>query len=210
MKTISVIAKTVNWLVVVFFAVMSLLWFVNIIDLGMLSNWAGDLNKEGDTYRILLVLGTIYLILLNITYLIGRWVTRNYASSVKVSSQAGSFSIAISAIENSLRRAVRKLPEINDAHIRVYKVRKPENKPIQIFTTFSVWEGTNVTEVTDKIRTAINIRFNEIIEVKEPPVFTIILSNIVERDHRRSSDGKKKDRELMESEMFHGPEYPID
>ena len=209
MKTISVIAKTVNWLVVVFFAVMSLLWFVNIIDLGMLSNWASDLNKEGDTYRILLVLGTIYLILLNITYLIGRWVTRNYASSVKVSSPAGSFSIAISAIENSLRRAVRKLPEINDAHIRVYKVRKPENKPIQIFTTFSVWEGTNVTEVTDKIRTAINIRFNEIIEVKEPPVFTIILSNIVERDHRKT-DSRKKDRELMESEMFHGPEYPID
>ncbi|HLD35809.1 MAG TPA: hypothetical protein VJC37_03735 [Planctomycetota bacterium] len=210
MKIISAITKSINWLVVVFFTVMSLLWFVNLIDLGMLSNWASDLNKEGDTYRILLVLGAIYLILLNITYLIGRWVTRNYASSVKVSSPAGSFSIAISAIENSLRRAVRKLPEINDAHIRVYKVKKPENKPIQIFTTFSVWEGTNVTEVTDKIRTAINIRFNEIIEVKEPPVFTIILSNIVERDHRRSSDNKKKDRELMESEMFHGPEYPID
>jgi len=63
--------------------------------------------------------------------------------------------------------------------------------------------------VTDKIRTAITIRFNEIIEVKEPPVFTIILSNIVERDHRKT-DSRKKDRELMESEMFHGPEYPID
>ena len=209
MKAISAIMKTVNWLVVMFFATISLLWLGNIIDLGMIGKWARDLNDSGDTYRWLLAIGAFYLVLFNLLYLIGRWVTRNYASSVKVSSQAGSFSIAISAIENSLRRAVRKLPEINDAHIRVYKVRKPENKPIQIFTTFSVWEGTNVTEVTDKIRTAITIRFNEIIEVKEPPVFTIILSNIVERDHRKT-DSRKKDRELMESEMFHGPEYPID
>ena len=210
MKTISAIMKSVNWLVAIFFTVLSILWVGNVIDLGMIGGWATDLNNSGPTYRILLAIGTFYLILFNLLYLIGRWVTRNYASSVKVSSQAGSFSIAISAIENSLRRAVRKLPEINDAHIRVYKVRKPENKPIQIFTTFSVWEGTNVTEVTDKIRTAITIRFNEIIEVKEPPVFTIVLSNIVEREHRRSSDSKKKDKELMESEMFHGPEYPID
>ncbi|MEW6026367.1 MAG: hypothetical protein AB1599_03610 [Planctomycetota bacterium] len=209
MKTISAIMKTVNWLVAVFFTLVALLWVSDIIDLGMIGQWATDLNSSGDTYRWLLAIGTTYVILGNLAYLLGRWVTRNYASSVKVSSQAGSFSIAISAIENSLRRAVRKLAEVNDAHVRVYKVKKPENKPIQIFTTFSVWEGTNVTEVTDKIRTAITIRFNEIIEVKEPPVFTIILSNIVEREHRKA-DTKKKDHELMESEMFHGPEYPID
>lgn len=207
MKTISAIMKTANWIVAVFFAVMSILWFADKIDLGMLAGWAEDLNTAGPTYRILLAIGAFYLILLNLSYLLGRWITRNYVSSVKVNTQAGYFSIAISAIENSLRRAVRKLPEINDAHIRVYKVRKPENKPIQIYTTFSVWEGTNVTEVTDKIRTTINIRFNEIIEVKEPPVFTIVLSNIVEREHRKPD---KKDKELVESRMFHGPEYPID
>lgn len=209
MKAISAIMKTVNWLVAIFFSVVSLLWIGNIIDLGMISNWATEINASGDTYRWLLAIGAFYLVLFNILYLIGRWIARNYTSSVQVSSQSGSFSIAISAIENSLRRALRKLPEINDAHVRVYKLRKPENKPIQIFTTFSVWEGSNVTEVTDKIRTTITIRFNEIIEVKEPPVFTIILSNIVERDYRKA-DAKKKDRELMGSEMFHGPEYPID
>jgi len=117
MKAISAIMKTVNWLVVMFFATISLLWLGNIIDLGMIGKWARDLNDSGDTYRWLLAIGAFYLVLFNLLYLIGRWVTRNYASSVKVSSQAGSFSIAISAIENSLRRAVRKLPEINDAHI---------------------------------------------------------------------------------------------
>ncbi|MDI6733054.1 MAG: hypothetical protein QME51_02655 [Planctomycetota bacterium] len=209
MKAISAIMKTVNWIVVVSFAVILLLWFGDVIDLGMIGMWATDLNESGPTYRILFAIGAFYLVLFNLLYLIGRWVTRNYVSSVKVNSQAGSFSIAISAIENSLRRAVKNLPEIHDAHIRVYKVRKPENKPIQIYNTFSVWEGSNVTEVTDKIRTAISIRFNEIIEVKEPPVFTIILTNIVEKE-RHKSEPKKKDKEFAESAMFHGPEYPID
>lgn len=200
--------KTTNWIVTVFVAVMALLWFADTIDLNIVSAWATKVNEGGPTYRILLAIGGFYLILFNLLYLLGRWFTRNYASSVKVTSPSGSFSIAISAIENSLRRAVKKLPEIHDAHIRVYKDRKNEAKPIQIYATFSVWEGVNVTEVTDKIRSAITIRFSEIIEVKEAPTFTIILSNIVERD--RKSDSKKKDKDLNDTKMFFGPEYPIE
>lgn len=203
--------KTLNWIVAVFSAVMALLWFGHIISLKTVGDWAAQVNAGGPTYRILLAIAGFYLILFNMLYLLGRWFTRNYASSVKVTSPAGSFSIAISAIENSLRRAVQKLPEIHDAHVRVYKDRKNETKPIQIYTTFSVWEGVNVTEVTDKIRTAITIRFSEIVEVKEAPTFTIILSNIVERDQRRG-DGKKKDKDkdLNDTKLFYGPEYPID
>jgi hypothetical protein len=208
MKTISAIMKTVNWLITVFFASISLLWFADMIDLGMVASFARDLNENTMTYRALLAIGAFYLILFNLLYLLGRWFTRHYASSVQVTTTGGSFSIAISAIENSLRRAVKKLPEIHDAHIRVYKDRKNEVKPIQIYTTFSVWEGVNVTEVTEKIRTAITIRFSEIIEVKEPPIFSIILSNIVERE--RKSESKKRDKEYIESQIFHGPEYPID
>lgn len=209
MKTISAIMKTVNWIVAIFFAVISFLWFFDAIDLGMIARWAGDVNQDGPTYRYLLAIGAFYVLLFNLLYSLGRWFTRNYASSVNVNSQSGSFSIAISAIENSLRRSVKKLPEIHDAHIRVYKDKRNLTKPIQIYTTFSVWEGVNVTEVTDKIRSAITMRFNEIIEVKEPPVFTIILSNIVEREHRKV-DLKKKDKDFIDSKMFYGPEYPID
>jgi len=209
MKTISAIMKTVNWIVAIFFAVISLLCFSDWIDLGMITSWARDVNQAQPTYRYLLAIGAFYVILFNLAYSLGRWFTRNYASSVNVNSQGGSFSIAISAIENSLRRSVQKLPEIHDAHIRVYKDKRNLTKPIQIYTTFSVWEGVNVTEVTDKIRSAITMRFNEIIEVKEPPVFTIILSNIVEREHRKV-DLKKKDKDFIDSAIFHGPEYPID
>jgi len=209
MKAVSAIMKTVNWLVVMFFASVSFLWFVDWMDLGQVSEWATSLNQHGLTYRALLAICAFYLVLFNLVYLLGRWFTRNYASSVKVSSQTGSFSIAISAIENSLRRAVKRLPEIHDAHVRVYKDKAIENKPIHIYTSFSVWEGTNVTEVTDKIRSVITIRFSEIIEVKEAPLFTIILSNIVEREARKA-ESKKKDKEAAESKIFYGPEYPID
>jgi hypothetical protein len=201
--------KTVNWMVAVFFAIISFLWFFDVINLGMIGKWAKDLNEDGPTYRYLLAIGASYIILFNLVYLLGRWFTRNYASSVHVNSPSGSFSIAISAIENSLRRSVKKLPEIQDAHVRVYKDRKNLTKPIQIYTTFTVWESANVTEVTDKIRSAITMRFNEIIEVKESPVFTIILSNIVEREHRKI-DLKKKDKDFIDTKIFHGPEYPID
>ena len=66
MKTISAIMKSVNWLVAIFFTVLSLLWVGNVIDLGMIGGWATDLNNSGPTYRILLAIGTFYLILFNL------------------------------------------------------------------------------------------------------------------------------------------------
>jgi len=185
MKTISAIMKIVNWIVAVFFAVASLLWFSNIIDLRMLSEWINKPNQGVFIHRTLLIIGAFYLILFNLTYLLGRWLTRNYVSRIEVTTKFVSFSIAISAIENSLRHVVRKLPEVHDAHIHVYKVKRPKDKPIRIYIAFSVWEDTIVAELIDKIITAVTTRCNEMIEVKEPPVFTIILSNIIGKEHRK-------------------------
>ncbi|MEK7448609.1 MAG: hypothetical protein AAB019_03890 [Planctomycetota bacterium] len=209
MKIISMLMKTVNWIASVSLGVFALMWLLDRVDLGWVGQVAAQVNDSGVSSRIIGVILAAYLVMFNFLYAFGRIFTRRYISHIKLGIESGNFSIAISAIENSLKRALKKLPDINDAHVRIYKERSKVDKPVRVYTTYSAWDGTNIKEVTDKIQSVVRMRFQEIVETKEPPVFEIVLYNIVEKD-RKKVDAKRSEKELAEKKMFYGPEYPID
>lgn len=203
--------KTSNWIVAVTVAAFGFLWFVDRIDLGMLSTWAAEINHDSPSSRTVLMLLAAYLVVFNVFYLMGNVFRRKYASIIKVVVPEGELTIDVSAIEDSLRRSVKKLPEIAEARVHLYKERKSD-KPIRICTTFSAWEDANIKELTEKIQSAIKMRFQEILDVKEPPVFTTVLAHIVVAKDAQRPESKKraKEREMAAQRVFYGPEYPID
>ncbi|MFH1226616.1 MAG: alkaline shock response membrane anchor protein AmaP [Planctomycetota bacterium] len=211
MKILSRLMKTSNWLVAIAAGVFGFMWFADRIDLGTISTWAYQINNDNPSMRTILILLAGYLVVFNLAYVLGNIFRRKYASIIKVTVPEGDLTIDVSAIEDSLRRAVKKLPEIAEARVHLYKERKGE-KPIRICTTFSAWEDANIKELTDKIQGSIKMRFQEILDVKEPPVFTTILSDIVaDKDSRRTESKKRaKERDMAAQRMFYGPEYPVD
>ncbi|MBI4712115.1 MAG: hypothetical protein HY762_02235 [Planctomycetes bacterium] len=162
MKILSTIMKTSNWIFGVVVGAIGFFWVANFFDLSDVARLTTEINANNKSLRLILTLLAIYLVMFNVLYLLTNIFRRKYASTIKLNLSDGNLSIDISAIEDSLRRAVKKL----------------------------------------------KMRFQEIIEVKEPPIFTIILSDIIERDEKRS-ESRKKEKELAGRRMFYGPEYPI-
>lgn len=210
MKVIVYIMRSTNWVVAIFCGIFGFMWFANMIDLGLVGQIANDVNLNNPSLRIILVVLAAYLVLFNLLYIVGGLFTRKYATHIKLDIVQGGFSIALSAIENSLRRAIRQLPDVHDVHVRIYKDKKSEIKPVRIHASFSTWEGIKVKEVTEKIQGVIRMRFNEIIEVKEPPIFDIALVNIVDKESKKAESRKKEKGLPGREKMFYGPEYPID
>ncbi|MCK4909854.1 MAG: alkaline shock response membrane anchor protein AmaP [Planctomycetes bacterium] len=209
MKIFSIVMKTLNWLVAVTTGFFACLWMANRVDLDWFAELAYKANESGPSVRFFGIVIAVWLVLFNLFYLFGRLFVRKYASHVTLRIDSGNFSIALSAIEHSLRRVVKKLPDIHDVHVRIYKNKAKSDKPMRIYTTYTAWEGTNLKDVTEKIQSAIKMRFKEIVETKEEPVFEVVLSNIVEKD-RRKLDSKRRGKEPADKRMFYGPEYPID
>jgi hypothetical protein len=209
MKVLSYILRLANWLAAVGVGIIGFAWAANFIDLGIISNFITQINTNPT--RIIALLLTAYLVLFNLLYFFGSLFVRRYATHIKLSMPNGDFSIALAAIEDSLRRQVKKLPEVYDVHIRIKKDKKSETKPMTIKAYYSTREGTNVQDVTAKIQEVIRMRFQEIVEVKEPPVFKIYLTDIVDRDSKKSESKRKEKPELAEYKTYYsGPQYPVD
>jgi len=200
--------KTINWIFTVALGCATFLWLAQLIDINPVIHWLSTAAQFDPWTRFILLWVAIGLVLFNVLYLLAPLFSPRHASQLNLGIPGGSFTITISAIEHSLRRAVRKLPDIQDASVRLYKDIKSENKPMRLVVHCSTWEGTNVKEVTEKVKEIINLRFQEIVEVKEPPQFQIIISHIEERETKKS-DSKKK-TPATERPIFYGPEYPID
>ena len=202
------IIKTFNWLITVTVGIIGFLWLSQIIaptDIYAII-YKALLSTPWSRFFFLTIF--IYLVLFNLLYLLGPLFNPKYAHHIELGVAGGNFSISVSAIEHSLKRAVKKLPEVSDVSVHLYKdIKSKTKKPMRIVVHCSTWEGANVKEVTEKVKEIITLRFQEIIEVKEPPVFQIMISHIDERSKKSESRKKSSD---AKKHMFYGPEYPID
>lgn len=200
--------KIFNWLITVALGILGFLWLSQIMEATQISEPILNIFYSGSWMRFIFLTLSIYLVFFNILYLLGPLFNPKYVSHIELGVPGGNFAISVSAIEHSLKRAVKKLPEVHDVTIHLYKATKSETKPIRIVVHCSTWEGANVKEVTEKVKEIITLRFKEIIEVKEPPIFQIMIANIEER--AKKGENKKKTQTADRQHMFYGPEYPID
>ncbi len=200
--------KTFNWLITVAVGVIGFLWISQLVPLHPFSDTLITTLNTSAWARFAFLAVSIYLVLFNVLYLFGPLFNPKYAYHIELGVAGGNFSISVSAIEHSLKRAVKKLPEVSDVNVHLYKdIKSRTKKPMRIVVHCSTWEGANVKEVTEKVKEIITLRFKEIIEVQEPPVFQIMISHIEERSKKPDSRKKSSD---TKQHMFYGPEYPID
>lgn len=178
--------------------------------------WAADFfalgyaryDYEAPT-RILMIGLSAAVIIADILFVVGRLYS-NRETHLKAKTEDGEVMIAVGAIEDSLARTARSLPEVNDARVRVYK-EKGEGKPITIIVNYAAWEDTNVREVTHRVQQACAMRFEQVAGPDANPTFSIFLSRIAVKDDRsKAAAAKRRAAEGEATDVFRGPVYPTD
>jgi hypothetical protein len=156
--------------------------------------------------KLLLWSLTLAFVVFNGVYILERFVVKR-ATHLKAKGEQSEFLVAISAVEDSLSRIARCVPEVHDARVSVYK-EKREGKPVYIEVSYMAYEDMAIPQVTERLQQVVAHRFEQIAGPEIKPQFSIILSRIVEREanagrpDRRRSDGGVVD-------LSRGPVYPV-
>lgn len=157
--------------------------------------------------KLLLWSLTLAFVVFNGVYILERFVVKR-ATHLRARGEQGEFLVAISAVEDSLSRIARCVPEVHDARVSVYK-EKREGKPVYIEVSYMAYEDMAIPQVTERLQQVVAHRFEQIAGPEIKPQFSIILSRIVERevnagrpDRRRADGGGVID-------LSRGPVYPV-
>jgi hypothetical protein len=154
--------------------------------------------------RILFVALTSAFILANIFFVYETFIAQR-ASHLSSRTGANDFKVSVNAVEESLSRIARCIPDVHDARVSVYKDRA-DQKPVLIEVSYSAYEDVPILQVTDRIREVVAHRFEEIAGAELKPQFNIILSRIVEKEARPRSSKPKESKVI---DLSKGPIYPV-
>jgi hypothetical protein len=186
-------------------------WAADMISLADFARAADDVKALGIGGRAACVLAGLYVVLLNAAYLFALLFLRKYETRVVSANGNVTIGLALSTAEDSLRRAIRCLPEVEDVWVRILKERRHPERPVRVVANVSAWEGVNLKDASEKICEAIQLRIAEMTDLGAEPVYEVNFPRIVPLDRkndRRNRPGPAQQSELSES--FQGPQYPID
>jgi hypothetical protein len=138
-------------------------------------------------------------------FILERFVVRR-ATHLKAKGEQGEFLVAISAVEESLSRIARCVPEIHDARVSVYKDKR-EGKPVHIEVSYMAYEDMAIPEVTERLQQVVAHRFEQIAGPDIKPQFNIVLSRIIERESHMRPTERRKSKDLVD--LSKGPIYPV-
>jgi len=170
----------------------------------------GATPSHASGVRLLLWALTLSFVVFNGLYLLERFVVRR-ATHLRARGEQGEFLVSISAVEESLSRIAKCVPEVHDARVSVYK-EKREGKPVYIEVSYMAYEDRAIPEVTAKLQQVVAHRFEQIAGAEIKPQFNIVLSRIVERENAASAGGgrsteRRKAKDVID--LSRGPIYPV-
>ena len=178
-------------------ALFVLLWVTRVLPLA-------PADKTDVYLRLLLGAFAGGVCIVNVLFLFYRFYS-NRETHLMAKTEDGIVSIAVGAVEESLARTTRSLPEVHDAKVRVHK-EKGEGRPVTIIVNCAVWEETTVREVTRKVQQACMMRFEQIAGREIQPQFSIYVSRIDVKQIRKSPRSSSREEEPID--LFRGPQYP--
>lgn len=189
-------------------ATIGFLWTIDVVHVSLLGPGEGDVSAfDGSALlRWTALLSSAWLILVNVVVLGARWFSSKYDTHVRCKTPNGEVSITVYALEETLARLVRRLPEVADITVTVRKELAETDKPVVIVASVKAFEGNSLKELTERVREVILHRYQEIIETHVKPQVEICVYKLIERAPRKDS-GRKSPRE---DEIFRGPVYPVD
>lgn len=119
-------------------------------------------------------------------------------------TEDGLVSIAITAIEESLARAGRTLPDVSDTRVRIRRGSSPD-EPLRVIAYFAAWEDTSALDVSQKLQRALQLRFEQICGTERVPRYSIRLSRF---DVKPAGEKPVRPKEPQPADLFRGPQYP--
>ncbi len=133
------------------------------------------------------VIGALFVIIGMISsYRVSRKLEKSRLITFK--NPDGEVTVAISAIENYVRRVAKNVPGINDikSNVRVNK------KGIFITSSVSITAGTNIPEVTERIQMTVREKIQDMIGVEETINLKMHVTKITRGDESQQEDEKEE------------------
>lgn len=160
---------------------------------------------HADAVRLLIGAGAVAYVVFNGLYLMERFVFKR-ETHLQARADEFEYLVSISAIEESLGRMARCLPEVHDARVLVSKERGP-GKPVLIEVNYAAYEDTHVPSLTARVQQVVAHRFEQIVGGEIKPTFQIVCSRIVDREQKGRKEDKRQEPKIID--LSKGPIYPI-
>ncbi len=120
-------------------------------------------------------------------------------------TKEGTARISLRAIQASLMRRVRDLPEVIGARVTV---RRPETRRLRIEVSYTTTEDRNAIQVSESLRRLLRERFEELVQSEEG--FEVEFDIKIDGFVPAPGPARKEEETRKEPEPFTGPRYPID
>jgi len=116
----------------------------------------------------------------------------------------GGVRVAVEAIRNELRAAAENLPEVTRCRI---SVMRPGPKRVKIHASYNAREGSNILELSEKLRKVLLERFQEMVPLGEGARVEV---EIDFESFAGKAPKKSEEEETPEPPPFTGPRYPVE
>ncbi len=191
--------------------VVCLLWSIDLLgvpDFAAVAKWVKASVLGGRVFAVV-VCGAV--ILLTLAYVFSALFAPSGDNFLRSKTKHGEIRINMSAVEETLQRAVKSLPDIHGVDISLRTDPALPDAPLVVRIDFSTWEDVSFKETGEKIEEIARARLEKIADLTQPVQFEIYLAKIVEKVEPRV-DAKRvaKEEQNVLKEVFKGLEYPIE
>ncbi|MDD5136456.1 MAG: alkaline shock response membrane anchor protein AmaP [Candidatus Omnitrophica bacterium] len=150
------------------------------------------------TTNIRLILGIVGLLLIFISIMVVQLALGKIQreKTIAFENPDGQVTIALSAIEDFIRRAFKHLPEVKELKPTV----RAGKKGILIINKVTLFSDANIPETTEKIQNIVKSRVQDILGVEEPLSIRVHVVKIVHKEE----PPKGQNKEDKPSSQFRG------
>ncbi|MDQ7778840.1 MAG: hypothetical protein RDV41_03920 [Planctomycetota bacterium] len=201
----------VNTVCALVLTIVGFLWSINLIGVPTFGRAAAWAHVHILADRTVVAVGCGIVIALVLAYLVLIGLTVKSDGFLRSKTKHGEIRIAVSAVEETLCRAVKSLPDVHDAKVTLlYNTALPDSA-ITVHIDFSTWEKASFKETGEKIEEVARARLERIADLSQTVAFDIYLGRIVEKvEPRVDTKRAAKEEQNVLKEVFRGLEYPID
>ncbi|MFA5143142.1 MAG: alkaline shock response membrane anchor protein AmaP [Candidatus Omnitrophota bacterium] len=148
--------------------------------------------------NIRLILGLTGLVLIFISIMVVQLTVGKIRreKTIAFENPDGQVTIALSAIEDFIRRALRQLPEVKELKPNV----RAGKKGIIIINKVTLFSDVNIPETTEKIQNIVKSRVQDMLGVEEPISIRVHVVKIVHKEE----PPKGQNKEEKPSSQFRG------
>ncbi|GEM_PF-3938584 len=143
------------------------------------------------------------LLLLHLIWMERMLNSRRQANIIVVQKDDGTLIIALSAVEDSLERALKQQSGVRDVRVRMRKAESPD-LPADVVCVASILDGEGIHTVEERMRQAVKRRFQEILPQQMVRVSVRLRRFVAAEGPRGRRAGGETER------VYRGPEYPVE